>query len=151
MTKTLSKPIHSESAPNELTEQDCGLILGPTEEKKHIVRKTFRIPLAEGMVDVMANGKKFSAVDLSMYGVGIALSSADEFHIGQVVQDVLIVFSDDKSFLVDTKVIHVSLREEEQVVCGMQIITTHDNGYVGWMTQVISQMKSQVLSVLSQP
>ena len=82
-----------------------------------------------------------------MYGVGLAVTSPDAFSVGSVLQSVQITFP-DRTFLVDVRVVHISAYEGDSLICGMEIIHTHDSGYIDWMTRVISEIKTSVLSTV---
>lgn len=128
-----------------LSDNDAGLIIS-CEEVAPIVRKSFRVPLEGGMVTCVLKGKSYNAVDLSMYGIGLEVLDPEDFHIGEVIPSVSIQFS-DKSFLVDIRVIHISPHEGDKLICGLQIVHTHDAGYVDWMTRVITEMKAAMLTI----
>lgn len=126
------------------TGDDDGLIIS-CEDVEPVVRKSFRVPLEEGLVTCTLKGKSYNAVDLSMYGAGLRIYDPEEFVIGETISSCSITFS-DRTFLVDVQIIHISPREGEKLVCGLQIIHTHDAGYVDWMTRVIAEMKAAMLT-----
>ncbi|NCD23981.1 MAG: PilZ domain-containing protein [Deltaproteobacteria bacterium] len=128
-----------------LSDDDAGLII-TCDEPEPIVRKSFRVPLDKGVVTCAVKGKSYNAVDLSMYGLGLEVPDPEEFRIGEDIPSVSIQFS-DKSFLVDVRVVHISPHGGDSLICGMQIVHTHDAGYVDWMTRVIAEMKAAMLTI----
>jgi hypothetical protein len=116
--------------------------------KQHIVRKSFRVPVPQGLVTLNFEGQQHAVKDLSMYGVGLAVDSPTAFAVGSVLKDVRIVFP-DQSFLVDIRVVHISAYAGESLICGLEIVNTHDSGYIDWMTRVVSEIKTSVLSTVS--
>jgi hypothetical protein len=113
--------------------------------KQHIVRKSFRVPVPQGLVTLNFGGQQHPVKDLSMYGVGLVVDSPTAFAVGSVLKDVRIVFP-DQSFLVDIRVVHISAYEGDSLICGLEIVNTHDSGYIDWMTRVVSEIKTSVLS-----
>ncbi len=126
-------------------DDDDGLIITCEDAAEPVVRKTFRVPMDEGVVSCEVQGKSYSVADLSMYGVGLRVFDPEDFRIGEVIPRGRIEFS-DQAFLVDVQVIHVSPRDGDQLVCGLHIVHTHDAGYVDWMTRVIAEMKAAMLT-----
>lgn len=122
-----------------------GLIITCEDAVEPVVRKTFRVPMDEGVASCAVQGNSYSVVDLSMYGVGLRILDPEDFRIGEVIPRGSIEFS-DRSFLVDVQVIHVSPHDGDQLVCGLRIVHTHDAGYVDWMTRVIAEMKAAMLT-----
>ena len=139
-----SKPGQEEQA-GQTAGDDSSLLIACENEGKHFVRKSFRVPIPQGLVTLNHGGRKHAVKDLSMYGVGLAVTSPDDFSIGTVLEGVEIVFP-DKTFHVDVRVVHISPYEGDSLICGMEIINTHDSGYIDWMTRVISEIKTSVLS-----
>ncbi len=117
-------------------------------EDKNIVRKSFRVPVPHGMVTLTYNEQEHPVRDLSMYGVGLSVTKPDTFAVGSVLEGVSITFP-DKTFLVDIRVVHISAFTGDTLLCGMEIINTHDSGYIDWMTRVIAEIKQTMLSNLS--
>ncbi len=126
---------------------DSSLLIDCENEGKHVVRKAFRVPIPYGLVTLNTGGLMYIVKDLSMYGVGLSVTSPDDFSVGNVLKSVQIVFP-DKTFLVDVRVVHVSAHEGDSLICGMEIIHTHDSGYIDWMTRVISEIKTSVLGTV---
>jgi hypothetical protein len=106
------------------------------------------VPIPQGLVTLDHGGRKHAVKDLSMYGVGLAVTSPDDFSVGAVLESVRITFP-DKTFLVDVRVVHISPYEGDSLICGMEIIHTHDSGYIDWMTRVISEIKTSVLGAVA--
>jgi hypothetical protein len=129
------------------TGDDPSLLIACEGESKHVVRKSFRVPIPHGLVTLDHGGRQHVVKDLSMYGVGLAVTSPDAFSVGSVLQSVQITFP-DRTFLVDVRVVHISAYEGDSLICGMEIIHTHDSGYIDWMTRVISEIKTSVLSTV---
>ena len=129
---------------------DSSLLNACENKRKHVVRKAIRVPIPYGLVTLSSGGRKHIVKDLSMYGVGLSVTSPDDFSVGSVLESVQIVFP-DKTFLVDVRVVHVSACEGGSLVCGMEIIHTHDSGYIDWMTRVISEIKTSVLGTVAKP
>ena len=50
----------------------------------------------------------------------------------------------------DVRVVHITGNGGDSLVCGMEIIHTHDSGYIDWMTRVISEIKTSVLGAVKQ-
>ena len=121
------------------------LLVACEKEEKANVRKSFRVPVPRGLVNLQFEGQSHPVKDLSMYGVGLSVTRPDAFLVGSVLKGVQIAFP-DQSFLVDIRVVHVSAFEGDVLICGMEIIHTHDAGYIDWMTRVITEIKSSVLS-----
>lgn len=119
-------------------------------EDKNIVRKSFRVPVPRGMVTLTYNEQEHPVRDLSMYGVGLTVTRPDIFTVGSILEGVCITFP-DRTFLVDIRVVHISAFEGEALLCGMEIINTHDSGYIDWMTRVIAEIKLSMLSTLTKP
>ncbi|PKN40381.1 MAG: hypothetical protein CVU60_16230 [Deltaproteobacteria bacterium HGW-Deltaproteobacteria-18] len=132
------------------TGEDSSLLIACDNEGKKVVRKSFRVPVPHGLVTMSHNGLKHSVKDLSMYGIGLSVTSSDAFVIGSILEGVQIVFP-DRSFHVDVRIVHISPYEGDTLICGMEIINTHDSGYIDWMTRVVSEIKSSVLSSVSKP
>ena len=128
-----------------LADDEAGLIIS-CEEVEPNVRKSFRVPLDQGMVTCVLNNKKYDTADLSMYGVGLHITDPEDFRIGEIISSARIEFP-DRSFEVDVRVVHISPREGGKLICGMQIVQTHDAGYIDWMSRVIAEMKAAMLSV----
>lgn len=114
---------------------------------KHFVRKSFRVPVPAGLVSLNHDGRTYKVKDLSMYGVGLSVQQPDILMVGSVLTGARISFP-DQSFLVDIRVVHISACEGDNLVCGLEIINTHDSGYIDWMTRVVSEIKSSVLSAV---
>lgn len=127
---------------------DSSLLIACENEGKHFVRKSFRVPIPHGLVTLDHGGQRHAVKDLSMYGVGLSVTSPDDFTIGAVLEGVRITFP-DKTFLVDVRVVHISPYEGDSLICGMEIVNTHDSGYIDWMTRVISEIKTSVLGAVS--
>lgn len=125
--------------------EDSSLLIACEKEDKKIVRKSFRVPVPEGLVTMDHGGQKHSVKDLSMYGIGLSVTSPDAFSVGSVLDGVQITFP-DRSFHVDVRIVHISPYAGETLICGMEIINTHDSGYIDWMTRVMSEIKTSVLS-----
>ena len=140
----------SKVGKDEQTGDDSSLLIACENEGKHIVRKSFRVPIPHGLVTLDSGGRKHNVKDLSMYGVGLSVTSPDAFKVGEVLDSVRIVFP-DKTFLVDVRVVHISAYEGDTLICGMEIINTHDSGYIDWMTRVISEIKTSVLGTVGKP
>jgi hypothetical protein len=121
------------------------LLIACENEGKTVVRKSFRVPVPAGLVTLDHGGRKHLVKDLSMYGVGLSVTSPDAFTIGDILESVRITFP-DRTFLVDVRVVHISPYEGDTLICGMEITHTHDSGYIDWMTRVISEIKTSVLS-----
>lgn len=128
-----------------LSGDDAGLLI-TCEDVEPIVRKSFRVPLDEGMVTCVLKGKSYNVADLSMYGLGLAVLDPEDFRVSEVISSASIQFS-DKAFLVDVRVIHISPHDGDRLICGLQIVHTHDAGYVDWMTRVIAEMKAAMLTL----
>lgn len=129
------------------TGDDSSLLIACEKEGKHVVRKSFRVPIPAGLVILDHGGHKHQVKDLSMYGVGLSVTSPDDFSIGSVLEGVRISFP-DRTFLVDVRVVHITGNEGDSLICGMEIIHTHDSGYIDWMTRVISEIKTSVLGTV---
>lgn len=140
--------MNSKVGKDEQTGDDSSLLIACENEGKHVVRKSFRVPIPHGLVTLSTGGRKHNVKDLSMYGVGLAVTRPDDFMVGDVLDSVQIVFP-DKTFLVDVRVVHISAYEGDALICGMEIINTHDSGYIDWMTRVISEIKTSVLSTVT--
>lgn len=136
------------SKPGQDAGDDSSLLIASENEEKHFVRKSFRVPIPQGLVTLDHGGRKHAVKDLSMYGVGLAVTSPDDFSVGAVLESVRITFP-DKTFLVDVRVVHISAYEGDSLICGMEIIHTHDSGYIDWMTRVISEIKTSVLGAVA--
>lgn len=134
-----------QGAKVDRTAEDSSLLIACDNDGKKVVRKSFRVPVPHGLVTMNHDGLKHSVKDLSMYGIGLSVTSPDAFVVGSVLNDVQIVFP-DRSFHVDVRIVHISPYEGETLICGMEIINTHDSGYIDWMTRVVSEIKSSVLS-----
>ena len=126
---------------------DSSLLIACENEGKHFVRKSFRVPIPQGLVTLDHGGQRHAVKDLSMYGVGLSVTSPDDFIIGAVLESVRITFP-DQTFLVDVRVVHISPYEGDSLICGMEIVNTHDSGYIDWMTRVISEIKTSVLGAV---
>jgi hypothetical protein len=126
---------------------DSSLLIACEKEGKHVVRKSFRVPIPPGLVTLDHGGERHQVKDLSMYGVGLSVTSPDDFSVGMVLENVRITFP-DKTFLVDVRIVHISAYEGDSLICGMEIIHTHDSGYIDWMTRVISEIKTSVLGTV---
>jgi hypothetical protein len=124
---------------------DSSLLIACESEGKKVVRKSFRVPVPQGLVTMNHGGMRHSVKDLSMYGIGLAVTDPATFVIGEVLEGVLITFP-DRSFHVDVRIVHISPYEGETLICGMEIVNTHDSGYIDWMTRVMSEIKTSVLS-----
>ena len=135
--------------PNTSNGDDSSLLIACEKEGKHVVRKSFRVPIPAGLVTLDHGGRQHQVKDLSMYGVGLAVTSPDDFSIGMVLESVRITFP-DRTFLVDVRVVHISGNGGDSLICGMEIIHTHDSGYIDWMTRVISEIKTSVLGTVKQ-
>jgi hypothetical protein len=109
---------------------DSSLLIACEKEGKHVVRKSFRVPIPPGLVTLDHGGERHQVKDLSM-----------------VLENVRITFP-DKTFLVDVRIVHISAYEGDSLICGMEIIHTHDSGYIDWMTRVISEIKTSVLGTV---
>ncbi len=129
---------------------DSSLLIASGNDEKKVVRKSFRVPVPHGLVTMNHGGLKHSVKDLSMYGIGLAVTSPDAFTVGNILEGVQIVFP-DRSFHVDVRIVHISPYEGETLICGMEIINTHDSGYIDWMTRVMSEIKTSVLSSVGKP
>lgn len=127
---------------------DSSLLIACESEGKKVVRKSFRVPVPSGLVNLIFEGKKHPVKDLSMYGVGLSVTRPDAFVIGSVLEGVQITFP-DQSFLVDVRIVHISAYEGDSLLCGMEIVHTHDSGYIDWMTRVMSEIKTSVLSTVT--
>lgn len=136
------------SKPGQDAGDDSSLLIASENEEKHFVRKSFRVPIPQGLVTLNHGGRKHAVKDLSMYGVGLAVTRPDDFNVGAVLESVQITFP-DKTFLVDVRVVHISAYEGDSLICGMEIIHTHDSGYIDWMTRVISEIKTSVLGAVA--
>ncbi|KAF5048312.1 hypothetical protein DSECCO2_451360 [anaerobic digester metagenome] len=136
------------SKPGQDAGDDASLLIASENEEKHFVRKAFRVPIPQGLVTLDHGGRKHAVKDLSMYGVGLAVTSPDDFSVGAVLESVRVTFP-DKTFLVDVRVVHISPYEGDSLICGMEIIHTHDSGYIDWMTRVISEIKTSVLGAVA--
>jgi hypothetical protein len=134
-----------QDAKMDPTGEDSSLLIACEKEDKKIVRKSFRVPVPEGLVTMDHGGQKHSVKDLSMYGIGLSMTSADAFTVGSILEGVQITFP-DRSFHVDVRIVHISPYAGESLICGMEIINTHDSGYIDWMTRVMSEIKTSVLS-----
>lgn len=130
--------------------EDSSLLIASGNEDKKVVRKSFRVPVPHGLVTMNHGGLKHSVKDLSMYGIGLAVTSPNAFTVGNILEGVQIVFP-DRSFHVDVRIVHISPYEGETLICGMEIINTHDSGYIDWMTRVMSEIKTSVLSTVGKP
>jgi hypothetical protein len=139
-----------QGAKVDRTTEDSSLLIACDNDGKKVVRKSFRVPVPHGLVTMNHDGLKHSVKDLSMYGIGLSVTSPDAFVIGSVLNDVQIVFP-DRSFHVDVRIVHISPYEGETLICGMEIVNTHDSGYIDWMTRVVSEIKSSVLSSVTKP
>ena len=123
--------------------EDSSLLID--NEDKKVVRKSFRVPVPQGLVTMNHGGLNHSVKDLSMYGIGLAVTGPDAFTVGSILEGVQIIFP-DRSFHVDVRIVHISPYEGETLICGMEIINTHDSGYIDWMTRVMGEIKTSVLS-----
>ncbi|MGE4442025.1 MAG: PilZ domain-containing protein [Desulfomicrobium sp.] len=130
--------------------ENTGLLIAGGNEEKKIVRKSFRVPVPKGLVTMNHGGMSHCVKDLSMYGIGLAVASPDAFTVGSILEGVQIVFP-DRSFHVDVRIVHISPYEGEMLICGMEIVHTHDSGYIDWMTRVMSEIKTTVLSSVGKP
>lgn len=124
---------------------DSDLLIVSDNEERAVVRQSFRVPVPEGMVTFAYAGQTYTVIDLSMYGVGVSVNSPDAFVIGDTLEKAHITFP-DTTFSVDTEIIHISPHSGDTLLCGMEIIRTHDTGFVDWMTRVITEIKSTVLA-----
>jgi len=127
------------------TGEEPSLLIACENEDRKVVRKSFRVPVPHGLVSLIHAGRRHSVKDLSMYGVGLAVDRPDAFRIGDILESVQITFP-DQSFHVDVRVVHITAPEGDSLICGMEIVETHDSGYIDWMTRVITEIKSSVLS-----
>ena len=130
--------------------EDSSLLIASGNEEKKVVRKSFRVPVPQGLVTMNHGGLKHSVKDLSMYGIGLAVASHDAFIVGTILEGVQIVFP-DQSFHVDVRIVHISPYDGETLICGMEIVNTHDSGYIDWMSRVMSEIKTSVLSSVGKP
>jgi len=128
--------------------EDSSLLIACEKEGKKIVRKSFRVPVPQGLVTMDHGGLKHSVKDLSMYGIGLSVTSPEAFSVGSLLEGVQITFP-DRTFHVDVRVVHISPYEGETLICGMEIVNTHDSGYIDWMTRVMSEIKTSVLSTVT--
>ena len=112
-----------------------------TEDGK-IVRQSIRVPVPPGMVNFDYQGQRYIILDLAMYGIGIEVQSPDIFQVGDVLQQTKIVFP-DTLFSVDVAVIHNTVHDLGSFICGLQIVQTHDSGYIAWMSRVIEEIKNR--------
>ena len=101
--------------------EDSSLLIASGNEDKKVVRKSFRVPVPHGLVTMNHGGLKHSVKDLSMYGIGLAVTSPNAFTVGNILEGVQIVFP-DRSFHVDVRIVHISPYEGETLICGMEII-----------------------------
>lgn len=131
------------NAPATGAGEDSSLLID--NEDKKVVRKSFRVPVPQGLVTMNHGGLNHSVKDLSMYGIGLSVTSPDAFTVGSILEGVQIIFP-DRSFHVDVRIVHISPYEGETLICGMEIINTHDSGYIDWMTRVMGEIKTSVLS-----
>lgn len=125
--------------------EDSSLLIACERDDKKIVRKSFRVPVPQGLVTMDHGGVKHCVKDLSMYGIGLSVTSPDAFTVGSILEGVQITFP-DRSFHVDVRIVHISPYAGDTLICGMEIINTHDSGYIDWMTRVMSEIKTSVLS-----
>lgn len=132
--------------------EDSSLLIACEKENedKKIVRKAFRVPVPQGLVTMNHGDLKHSVKDLSMYGIGLSVTSPDAFTVGNILEGVQITFP-DRSFHVDVRIVHISPYAGDTLICGMEIINTHDSGYIDWMTRVMSEIKTSVLSSVTKP
>lgn len=130
--------------------EDSSLLISCEKEDKKVVRKSFRVPVPRGLVTMSHGGLSHSVKDLSMYGIGLAVTSPDAFTVGSILEGVQITFP-DRSFHVDVRIVHISPYEGETLICGMEIVNTHDSGYIDWMTRVMSEIKTSVLASVAKP
>jgi hypothetical protein len=126
-------------------DEDSSLLIACEKDDKKIVRKSFRVPVPQGLVTMDHGGVKHCVKDLSMYGIGLSVTSPDAFTVGSILEGVQITFP-DRSFHVDVRIVHISPYAGDTLICGMEIINTHDSGYIDWMTRVMSEIKTSVLS-----
>ncbi len=54
--------------------EDSSLLIASGNEDKKVVRKSFRVPVPHGLVTMNHGGLKHSVKDLSMYGIGLAVT-----------------------------------------------------------------------------
>lgn len=123
------------------TDADASLPTASRKKGKHVVRKSIRVPVPKDLVTLVHGDLSFAVKDLSMYGVGLSVQRPDALMVGSVLTAARIIFP-DQSFLVDIRVVHISACEGDSLVCGLEIINTHDSGYIDWMTRVIAEIKS---------
>lgn len=128
--------------------ENTSLLTACENQGKNIVRKSFRVPVPQGLVTLNVEGRQHPVKDLSMYGVGVSVDNPTTFAVGSVLTAVRIVFP-DQSFLVDIRVVHISAYEGDTLICGLEIVNTHDSGYIDWMTRVVSEIKTSVLSAVT--
>ena len=70
------------SKPGQDAGDDSSLLIASENEEKHFVRKSFRVPIPQGLVTLNHGGRKHAVKDLSMYGVGLAVTRPDDFNVG---------------------------------------------------------------------
>ncbi|NLV96382.1 MAG: hypothetical protein GX043_03465 [Desulfovibrionales bacterium] len=144
------KNSNNQHNPQSLSEDDSELLIVNDNEDHTVVRQSFRVPVPSGMVTFGHAGKRYTVIDLSMYGIGVAVDAPDAFIVGDVIQKSEIVFP-DASFSVDVEIIHISPHPTEALLCGMEIVHTHDSGFIDWMTRVIAEIKSTLFTSTGKP
>lgn len=111
------------------------------DQGKKTERKTIRVPVPQGLVSFDHQGQEYTIVDLSMFGIGIAIDSPDIFNIGDILKKAKITFP-DAVFSVDVAVIHNTPHANHNFVSGLQIVHTYDSGFIDWTSRVIEEIKS---------
>lgn len=111
-----------------------------------VVRRSFRVPVPKAMVLFTVDDQQFEVLDLSMSGMGIRIDDPDLFRSGTVLRGGRVTFP-DKSFNVDVEVIHISPYDTKSLILGVNIVEILDSGYVDWVSRVIQEIKTSVLSL----
>jgi len=121
-------------------------VLLANDDDDIVVRRSFRVPVPKSMVSFTVDNQEFEILDLSMSGMGIRIDDPDLYSIGSVLRGGRVTFP-DKSFNVDVEVIHISPYDTRSLILGVNIVEILDSGYVDWVSRVIQEIKTSVLSL----
>ncbi len=128
-----------------LVDDDEGLVLSAESEDETVVRTVYRVPVIAGLASCTIKDKVYPVLDLSTYGLGLEILDPREFQVGARTNGVRITF-DDRVFVVDAEIVHVSPHNGDKIVCGLRVLSAVDTDYADCMRRILAEMKASVFT-----
>ncbi len=110
-----------------------------------IVRKSFRVPVEDGRIQVVINGRSRPVRDICPEGISLACDAHTDFIAGQTIDQCRLILPKDSIEALTARIVHISNNDEKERVCGIQWVDLKDED-LARISVVVSDLKKKILA-----